>query len=143
MEHISRWFGKIQVIPIKGISALFIKENEDTPAEMIKLTGDTPADRYLRSVFGFDNVSSDEHLLRTIKNIQEFPEPLEAKESDTYIFDEKVKVTVLENDEDSSLTAILSFDGEKNFRFQINDPLPELEIVLAFAKKIAMARKRQ
>lgn len=139
MEHICRWFGKIKVIPIKGIDALFIEKDEDTPAKMIKLTGDTPADRYLRSVFGFDRVSSNEHLLRTIENIQEFPAPLETKESDTYIFDEKVKVTVLENDEDGSLTAILSFDGEKDFRFQLNDPVLELEIVLAFAKKIAMA----
>ena len=138
MEHVCRWFGKIKVMPIKGIDALFI-EDEDSHTKMIKLTGDTPADRYLRSVFKFDMVSPNEHLLRIIENIQEFPAPLETKESDTYIFDEKVKVTVLENDEDGSLTAILSFDGEKDFRFQLNDPVLELEIVLAFAKKIAMA----
>lgn len=138
MEHVCRWFGKIKVMPIKGIDALFI-EDEDSHTKMIKLTGDTPADRYLRSVFKFDMVSPNEHLLRTIENIQEFPAPLETKESDTYIFDEKVKVTVLENDEDGSLMAILSFDGEKDFRFQLNDPVLELEIVLAFAKKIAMA----
>lgn len=137
MSSRCRRFGNVEVVPVKPIDALFISEGDTLP-KMIKLNGDSPADRYLRDVYRFDRVSPVERMIRTIKNLQELPELEETKESDTYTFNEKVKVTVLENEDDSSLTAILSFDGEK-FNFQLNDPILELEVVLAIAKKIAMA----
>lgn len=131
-----RDFEFVTVRAIPGIKKLFVSEGT-TVVKEIKINSDDDAtDFYLRDMFDLEPCTSpNERLLNTIYNIGSFPEFIESEAYDTYVFSEKVKVLI--PNEDFGV-AILSVSGEKDLKFRIKDAIVDAEIVLSIAKKIAM-----
>ena len=130
-----RDFEFVTVRAIPGIKKLFVSEGM-TVVKEIKINSDDATDFYLRDMFDLEPCASpNERLLKTIYNIASFPEFVESETYDTYVFSEKVKVLI--PNEDFGV-AILSVSGEEELKFRISDAVTDAEIVLSIAKKIAM-----
>lgn len=128
-------FEFVTVETLPGIKKLYISK-DSIVVKVIEIDSEDSVDFYLRDMFDLEPCASpNERLLNTIYNIASFPEFIESEAYDTYIFSEKVKVLI--PNEDFGV-AILSVSGEEELKFRIKDAIVDAETVLSIAKKIAM-----